>query len=179
MSSREVLEIRRQPNAAGFTDQQWRDASRLIRRTIRSSLHCSIASTNPDGTAHVTPIGSLLLTQYGSGVYFDAFNVRLAANVDRDPHVSILAVDSSPLMWVRSLAGGRFVRPPGIRLIGTVGPARPSTPAEADRFRRLVGPLMRTRGGQMLWGSLPVARDVKIDRIEPIGLGAMTASIPG
>ena len=175
MSSQGRVDMPSRADTAAVSDEQWREAVRIVRRTIRTSLHCSIASTNPDGSAHVTPIGSLLLTDKGAGVYFDAFNVRLATNVDRDPNVSILAVDSGPLLWLRSLVGGRFVRPPGIRLIGTVSGPRPSTQAEVARFRGFVGPLFRTRGGQMLWGSLPTARDVRINRIEGIGMGAMTA----
>ncbi len=60
-------------------------------------------------------------------------------------------------------------------MIATVGPQRPSTEAEVHRFHRLVGPLLRTRGGgQRMWQSLPLARDVTIERIIPIRMGALT-----
>ena len=160
-----------------ITDEQWAMVRQLVRRTIRSSLHCSIASLNEDGSPHVTPIGSFLPTHKGRGVYFDAFNVRLGANVDRDPRVTILAVDSGPLMWARSFLKGRFVSPPGIRLIGTVGAQRKSTDQEVERFHRLVGRLLRTKGGAQMWKSLPLARDVTVDRIEFIRMGRMTADL--
>lgn len=79
-----------------ITDEDWAMVRRLVPRTIRSSLHCSIASLNPDGSPHVTPIGSFLPTEKGRGVYFDAFNAQLSANVDRDPRVTILAVNGGP-----------------------------------------------------------------------------------
>ncbi len=119
---------------------------------------------------------SLTLGRLGRGVYFDVFNARLSANVDERPDVTILAVDSGPILWCRALLSGRFVRPPGLRLIGTVGPQRPSSPEEVVRFRSAVGPLMRTKGGAIAWTSLTTVRDVRVDRIERIRLGAMTAT---
>jgi hypothetical protein len=142
--------------------------------TIKSSIHCAVASRNPDGSSHLTPIGSVVLTDVGRGLYFDMFNEQLARNLAEDPRLTILAVDSGRLMWLRSLLRGGFVRPPGVRLLGEAGPARPSTPGEVKRFQRVVGPLLRTRGGQMLWGRLPYVRDLRIDTIVPLRIGAMT-----
>lgn len=160
-----------------ITDEDWAMVRRLVPRTIRSSLHCSIASLNPDGTPHVTPIGSFLPTEKGRGVYFDAFNVQLSANVDRDPRVTILAVNSGPLLWARAFLQGRFVSPPGVRLVGTVGAQRTSTSREVQRFHGLVGPLLRTRGGAVMWRSLPLVRDVAIERVTPLWLGSMTPEV--
>ena len=160
-----------------ITDEQWAMVRRIVPRTIRTSLHCSIASLNPDGSPHVTPIGSFLPTEKGRGVYFDAFNLQLAANVDRDPRVTILALDSGVSRWARSFLKGRFISPPGMRLVGTVGPQRGSTSQEVERFHRLVGRLLRTRGGQQMWRSLPLARDVTVDRVVPIWMGTMTPEV--
>lgn len=157
-----------------ITEAQWSHAKRVVRRTIRTSLHCSIATTNPDGSPHVTPIGSLLLTDKGSALYFDVLNSRLAANLEHDARVAIVAVDSGKRLWLRAMLGGRFASCPGIRLIGSVGPPRESTPDEAGRFQRVVGPLLRTPGGKALWGSLPTVRDVTVDRIQNLNLGPMT-----
>ncbi|MBM7368522.1 pyridoxamine 5'-phosphate oxidase [Gordonia hydrophobica] len=159
-----------------ITDRQWSEARRITRRAIRSSLHCSIASRNPGGSAHVTPIGSVLLGSHGTGIYFDVFNTRLAHNVDLRPEVEILAVDSSRTLWLPGLLRGAFARQPAVRLIGTVGEQRASTAEEIARFHRIVGPLLRTRGGALLWRSLPRVRDIEIHRVERITLGAMTAA---
>lgn len=73
----------------------WDRGVAVLRQGMSTSLHCSIASVNEDGSPHVTPIGSLQITGLGTGMYFDVFNETLACNVDRDPRVSILVVDSS------------------------------------------------------------------------------------
>lgn len=160
-----------------ITEAQWAQAKRVVRRTIRTSLHCSIASTNPDGSPHVTPIGSLLMADKGSALYFDVLNSRLAANLEREPRVAIVAVDSGKRLWLGSLLRGRFTSPTGIRLIGSVGPPRDSTQEEAGRFQRAVGPLLRTPGGRALWGSLPTVRDVTVERIQNLNMGPMTRSL--
>jgi uncharacterized protein len=157
-----------------ITEEQWRAAARVVRRSIRTSMHCSIASRNPDGSPHVTPIGSVLLNGVGSAMYFDMFNRRLAANIDEDPRVTILAVDSSRGLWLKSLIKGEFVSPPGIRLVGTVGAPRNSTPAEVARFHRVIGPLLRTPGGKSLWATLPRVRDVEVQEIGALSIGSMT-----
>lgn len=93
----------------GTTDQQWTTARRVMHCAIRSSLHSSIASLNADGSSHVTPIGLVI------------------ADVDHDLGVTILAVDSGPGVWAKSLLRSQFVSAPGIRLVGTVGEQREST----------------------------------------------------
>lgn len=157
---------------------QWRDARRAVRRAARTSLQCSVASVNADGSPHITPIGSLMLDADRRGFYFDVLNSRLAANIERDPRITILAVDSGRWLWLRSMALGRFDAVPGIRLLGRAGPARPSTPKEIARFHERVGPLRRSRGGLALWGSLDVVRDVEIDRIQNLNMGSMTRRSP-
>jgi hypothetical protein len=149
---------------------------RTVAHSITSGLHCAIASRNPDGSAHLTPIGSVILTDLGNGFYFDMFNRQLAHNLDTDPQVTILAVDSGKLMWLRSLLKGTFVRPPGVRMTAEVTQPRPSTREEIKQFYRVVGPMLRTRGGQLLWGRLPSVRDLRIKTITPLSIGAMTSN---
>src|SRR5436190_10313977 len=102
--------------------QVWLTAKAVVRRTRAGSLHCAIASIDADGSPHVTPIGSVMLGDPGEAVYLDVFNVALGRNLDRNPHCSILAVDSRKLTWARALLEGRFDVPPGVRLVGTVAP---------------------------------------------------------
>jgi uncharacterized protein len=143
---------------------------------LRSSSHCSIASVNPDGTPHITPIGSVFLTEPGAGFYMDMFNKQLAENVQANPRVMILGVDSSKPMWLVSLLRGRFVRPPGVRLTATVGARRPSTEEERKRLHSALGPLVRTPGGRLLWQNLPYVRELSIDSVVPLRIGRMTGS---
>jgi hypothetical protein len=152
----------------------WEVARTVVRRSVRSSLHTSIASRNADGSIHVTPIGSLILTDVGRGFYFDVLNRTLACNVERDPQITILAVDSSRTMWLRSLLRARFVSPPGVRLEATAGELRRSRPDEIRAFQRVLGPLLFTRGGQKLWGRLPVVREVEVSSVGWLDLGDLT-----
>ena len=153
-----------------------REARRVVKRAVASSLHCTIASHGPGDRVHLTPIGSLILADVGRAFYFDVFNRDLGRHVAIDPRVAILAVDSRRGMWLRSLLSGRFASPPGVRLDGTVGPARRSSLDEVRQFQRVVGPLVRTRGGAKLWGRLPVVRDVTISSVTWLQIGDLTIS---
>lgn len=165
------------PPRPGIDPGDWAAARRVTRAALRSSLHCAIATTNADGTAHVTPIGSVMLsTEAGRGVYFDVFNARLARNLQRNPRVTVLAVDSRVRTWLWALAVGRFDRPPGMRLVGTAGPRRKATDDEIRRWRRAVGPLLRTRGGRYLWEGVEQVRDLEFEDVLPVRLGEMTST---
>ena len=157
----------------------WKTTKSVFHRARASSLHCAIASIDADGSPHVTPIGSVLLGEPGRAVYFDAYNVALARNLDRDPHCSILAVDSGKASWLRALLRGRFDTAPGVRLVGTVSPPRPATAAELDRFRRAVRPALRTKGGRLLWGHPERfrARDVTVTGVQPVRISTMTRGL--
>jgi hypothetical protein len=153
----------------------WSVIRRTVRRSVQSSLHCAVTSVNPDGSAHVTPIGSLVLTGIGQGYYFDVFNRELSRNLDRDPRVTILAVNSGKRLWLESLLRGRFVSLPGVRLVATVGSPRPATEEEIQRWRRSISPALRTPGGRAMWGFTSArARDILVAAIAPVTLGSMT-----
>ena len=154
----------------------WSAAKAVVRRTRTGSLHCAIASVDADGSPHVTPIGSVMLGDPGQAVYLDVYNVTLGRNLDRNPHCSILAVDSRKLTWARALLEGRFDVPPGVRLVGTVSPARAATSAEVERFQRTVRAALRTKGGRRMWGN-PArlhARDVTVTGVVPVRIPKMT-----
>lgn len=112
-------------------------------------------------------------------MYFDAYNVALARNLDSDPHSAILAVDSRKASWLRALLRGHFDTAPGVRLIGTVSPARPATAAELDRFRRAVRPALRTKGGRLLWGNPERfrAHDFTVTGVQPVRISTMTRGL--
>ena len=154
----------------------WQQVRATLRSATSSSLHCAIASIGADGHPHVTPIGSVMLTEPGRGVYLDVINVQLSRNLDRDPRVTVLAVDSRRSAWIRALVRGRFERPPGVRLIGIAGATRPLRDDERERFERRVRQAVRTRGGRQLWGD-PArfrARDLSFTAVVPVRIPAMT-----
>ncbi|CAN5708450.1 hypothetical protein BH10ACT3_BH10ACT3_15010 [soil metagenome] len=157
----------------------WRQVRATLRHAGSSSLHCAIASIAPDGRPHVTPIGSVMLGQPGHGVYLDVLNVELGRNIDRDPRIAVMAVDSGRRTWVTALVRGRFDTPPGVRLLGTAGPARPLTDDERDRFRRRVRLALRTKGGAQLWGrdGNYRARDLVFTDVVPVHVPRMTRDL--
>lgn len=152
----------------------WPAAQAMFRRGFRSSFHYAVATVAADGTPHVAPIGSVLLTEPGRGVFFDMFTSQLSQNLDADPRLCVLAVDSGRWFWFTSLARGRFAVPPALRLVGTAGPSRAATLEEQQRFRRRVRPLRRLRGHRLLWGNLATVRDVEFERADTVNLGPMT-----
>ncbi|GBE25154.1 hypothetical protein BMS3Bbin02_01439 [bacterium BMS3Bbin02] len=155
----------------------WSRAVHVLRQGMSTSLHCSIASVNEDGTAHVTPIGSLQITGPSTAMFFDVFGSRLSRNVDRDSRVTILAVNSSKLFWLKMFIKGRFVEYPGVRLIGTVSPKRESTPQERERFERRVKRVRRMRGYDVLWSNIGHARDIKFTTLKYVRIGRSTSHL--
>ncbi len=154
----------------------WHQVRATLRCATSSSLHCAVASIGVDGHPHVTPIGSVMLTEPGRGVYLDVINVHLSRNLDRDPRVTVLAVDSRRSAWMRAMLRGRFDSPPGVRLIGSAGETRPLRDDERERFERRVRLAVRTRGGRQLWGDPAKfrARDLTFTAVAPVRIPAMT-----
>ncbi len=157
--------------------QQWRALKHGLNASFRSSMHYAIASVGPSGEPFVTPIGSLLLAEPGHAFYFEIFATGLGERLAHNPHVSVLAVDSSKLLWLAALARGEFVRRPSFRLRGRASPeSRAATDIEQNRWRRRVRPVAWLTGGRRLWGDLSRVRDLWIDSVESIHLGPLTAS---
>lgn len=49
----------------------WDTISKVVQEAFNSCLHCAIGTVNDDGAPHVTPIGSLILRDDGTGFYFE------------------------------------------------------------------------------------------------------------
>ncbi|MEC3918747.1 pyridoxamine 5'-phosphate oxidase family protein [Nocardia sp. CDC160] len=145
-------------------EQHWAQ----IRDTVNRASHCAIASVNADGTPTVTPIGTVFLRDTATGFYFDQYTEALARNVDADARVCLLAVDSRPLFWFRSLLTGRFPAPPGVRLYGTVGPKRAATTEELRRVRNRVRIPLHLKGGRLLWSDFSQVRDLTFTDYRPV-----------
>jgi hypothetical protein len=156
---------------------EWARIRAVVSAAFRSSLHCSVATVGADGAPHVTPIGSVLLTEPGRAIFFEIFTRGLPRNLAKDARVSILAVDSGLGAWFSALVRGRFSRPPGVRLTGrVVGERRPPTAEELRRWRRKVRFFRWTPGYRALWGKLDGVRDVAIEGHQWIHLGRLTST---
>ena len=158
----------------------WREIRRVFAAAFSSSFYFAIATVGADGEPHVTPIGSVVLTEPARGFYFEEYPTRLPRNLSGDPRVSILAVNSGRLFWLRTLLVGRFPAPPAVRLRGrVVGEPRQVTARELALWRRRVRRVRRLRGYNLLWGRLEQGRvrDLEIDSAEPVLLGPMTQGL--
>lgn len=157
--------------------ESWQSIRDVFREAFRSSFHYAIASVNADGTPHVTPIGSLLLTGEGKGIYFEILTSQLPRNIERQPRVCVLAVNTSRWYWLISLWRGRFATSPALRLAGTAGRRRPATASEKRWFRKRLRHVRRLRGYDLLWGKLDHVREIEFDTCEPVALGALTPDL--
>lgn len=155
-------------------EADWHTIKRLFRHSFRSSFHYAIATVTENGEPHVTPIGSLILGTPGHGFYFEEFPSRLPRNLEINPQVCVLAVNSSRWFWLRSLLRGEFKVPPGVRLCGKAGEAREATDKEIALWRKRVRPLRFTKGHTLMWRNMRTVRDIEFNRIEAINLGKMT-----
>lgn len=156
----------------------WAKTKDLFRRGFRSSMHCAIATVGDDGGPHVTPIGSVILTDPGQGIFFDIFTSQLASNLDNDPRVCVLAVNSGRTFWLKSMVKGRFERPPALRLVGTVGPRRRATTEEQHRWLRRTRLTRWLPGYALLWSNLDHVRDLTFHTTVPVDMGPMTPRSP-
>ena len=157
----------------------WTTAREMFRRAFRSSFHYSIATVGEDGAPHVTPIGSVLLTDPGKGIFFEIFTSQLGRNLDNDARVCVMAVDSGKRFWLTSLARGRFAGSPALRLIGTAGPRRAATLEEQQLWLRRVRSSRRLKGHRLLWGDITYVRDLTFDAALPVRIGTMTRGVGG
>ena len=149
---------------------------RLFLKSFQSSFHYAIATVNEDGTPHVTPIGSLILRKDGSAYYLEEYANRLRRNIEINPNVCVLAVNSSRFFWLRSLFAGKFTSPPAVRLSGVCGDRRLATEEERAKFYRRVRQAKFCKGHDILWGGMKYLREVKFHTIDPIELEGRPSS---
>lgn len=155
-------------------DQHWTMIKDIVRNAMKTSRYLSFATMSPDGAPHVTPIGSLMLRDDGTGYYFEEFTRQMPENFERNQRVSILAVNSGIWYWLKSIRSGRFPTLPGVRLHGKVGDRRPATQKEIGAWRQRVKRARKTKGYKLIWEKLSYVRDIEFESFEPITAGVMT-----
>lgn len=160
-----------------INDVKWNHIRRLFNDAFNSSFHYAIATINEDGTPHITPIGSLILDNNKKGFYFEEYVSNMSRNFQHNKRVCVMAVNSSTWFGIKSFFLGRFVSPPAVRLIGTVGEKREATPQELELFRKRVRKYLMFRGYDLLWSRLKYVRDIYFDSFEPVHAGVMTRDL--
>jgi uncharacterized protein len=148
--------------------EHWPQIKSVIERGQRSMLHCAIASISPEGTPHLTPIGTVFIRDNQSGYFFDKYTNGLARNIEANANVCLMAVDARPSFWFRSFFLGRFISPPGVRLYGKVGALRSATPDELTAIQQRVKPTLWLKGSRALWSGFTHVRNIDFTEFKPV-----------
>ena len=151
----------------------WPEIRRVLDRGQASTIYCSLATINADGTPNITPIGTVFLRDDCTGYYFDHYAVTLGTNLDANPNICVMAVNAGRLYWFRSFLLGRFDSPPGVRLYGKAHPRRRATPQEAAEIEARVRPTKWLKGSRMLWSNFTHVRDIEFTSFRPVSYPVM------
>jgi predicted pyridoxine 5'-phosphate oxidase superfamily flavin-nucleotide-binding protein len=155
------------------TDWPW--IVRHVEKSLKTSQFCTFATVNPDGTAQLAPIASLVLNPDCTGYYSAVYAGQMATNLETDQRVCVMAVCMGMGYWLKGLLRGRFDQWPALRLYGRVAPqARPARPGEIERWRKRMKYYKHFKGYDLLWKHVSTVRDIHFDRYDPIRLGSMT-----
>ena len=157
--------------------KHWETIQMVFQASLGSSMHYAVATVNEVGSPHVTLIGALFLRENRTGFYFDEFPVNMSRNLERNPRVCILAANSNPTFWQKSLLAGKFETPPAVRLMGSVGKKREGTKEEIAMWQDHVKLARGTKGYDLMWKNMQMVRDIYFDSFEPVLMGEMTQDL--
>jgi len=159
-------------------DRNWELAKKIYIRSVRSTMYCSVATIGTDGEPHISPIGSLFLTEPGKGYYFEEYLPVMRKNLEKDGRICVMAVNAGMFFWLSSLRKGRFASMPGIRLYGRVAAKRrEATEEELHQWFSVIKKLKHFRGYDLLWGNMKYVRDVEFYSMGQLTVGKMTAGL--
>jgi hypothetical protein len=170
--------------AMGISAEQWNqirelfgDKSHVSPSPWRGVPYCALATINQDGSPRVTPIGTLFLEEDRRGFYFELYSRHMSQNLDRDPRICVLVVNTSTSFWGRAIMRARFRRPPAVRLMGTVGKKREATATETNALRKSTRPFRFFKGYPFFWGNMGNVREIHFDAFEPVDCGPPTRGV--
>jgi uncharacterized protein len=92
----------------------------------------------------------------------------MRANLEHNPRVCLMSINSSGMFWAASLYKGKFSSAPGIRLIGVAGELRVATQEEKAAYLARVKPFRKLKGCDLLWTDLNHVREIKLEGFEPV-----------
>lgn len=160
-----------------LTPQKWDTMKKIFNAAFNSSFHFAIATVNKDGAPHVTPIGSVFLLDYPKAFYFEDYPSNLTRNLQHQKRVCVMAVNTGTWTMIKSFFLGKFLVPPGVRLMGTVSERRKATSEEKKLFRNRVKRYRMFKGYNLLWSKLTYVREIQFDSYEPVRIGSLTRHI--
>ena len=153
--------------------KDWPAIRAHFNKSIRSSLHVSIASVGTDNKPTVTPVGSLFLNGDQTGFYFEIFVSKLPLHEKQNKNICVLAVNSNKWVWLKALFKLKFKSNPAIKLYGQLGNRRPATDIEISRLERRMKATKGLKGHNYLWGNMAIVREIKFIEAEGANLGKM------
>ena len=160
-----------------ITEENWPFVKQNYQNIMKKVRYCSIGTVCESGMPNTTPIGSLILTEKGRGFFFDIFPELLAKNIDNNPNICILLINTDVFFWLKSMFIGKFTQPAGFKLLGTAGPKRAATLEEITAFRSIIKPMKPFKGYHSLWSDLSFVREVELTSYFPINTGRMTQTL--
>ncbi|MDD7913433.1 hypothetical protein [Polaribacter ponticola] len=158
-------------------EENWQKIRRHFSKSFGANMHVSIASVNEENQPTVTPIGSLFLNDDLTGFYFEKFATKLNVNSKVNKNICVLAVNSSKLLWFKSLFKMNFSEYPAIKLYGELGVKREATKKESRVFQRRIRQTKMLKGSKYLWQDMSLVREIKFTKGEKINLGKMTKEL--
>jgi len=153
--------------------QHWATIKTVVERGQASSIHCAIASVDSTGIPNVTPVGTVFLRDDQTGFYFDQYTDSLAKNLETNPNICLMTVNTRSSFWLKSFVIGRFISPPGVRLYGRVSALRPATQEELAKIEKRIKPTRWMKGSKLLWSDFTHVRDIHFTSFRPVTYPAM------
>jgi hypothetical protein len=92
--------------------ENWDQIKSTFDASLRSSLHCAVGTVGADGHPHVTPIGFVFLRDDCTAYYFEEYTKKIPRNLEHNPRVCLLLVNSKRGFWFMSLYRGGSRRLP-------------------------------------------------------------------
>jgi uncharacterized protein len=157
--------------------EDWKRIQSVLAQGQASSIYCSIATVDPDGMPNITPVGTVFLRDDQTGYFFDHYAVSLGHNIDENPNICIMAVNSGAIFWAKALLFGRFSSPPGVRLYGKAGCKREATASEIALIEKRVKAAQLLKGGRLLWSGFSQVRDISFSHYRPVKYPVMMDSL--
>ncbi|MBI4651677.1 pyridoxamine 5'-phosphate oxidase family protein [Candidatus Desantisbacteria bacterium] len=158
-----------------ISKENWKMVRDVCNKGLDTNSHLSLGTVNEDGSPNIAPVGSFIFLEYpGKAFFFDKFFTTTSKNIDRDPRICVIGVNSGFLFWMNSLRRGYFSSPPGIRLTGIAGQKREATDKERAMWLDKVKTARRTKGYKILWADMKHIRDVEFKTYELGSVGEMT-----
>lgn len=148
-------------------EKNWPEILKVLGNAKKSSRFFSIATVDPQGNPHVTPIGHVFFRDDMTGYYFDAYSKAMPQNFEHNKRVCLMGVNSGTSFWLTSLFKGHFNSAPAVRLFGEVGEARQASQEEIGRLRTAIRITRHLKGHKLLWNDLTRVRDIKFDAFSP------------